>query len=252
MGAKKKELGALAVSQITRRGINFVGGVAGLGINVTQSGSRSWILRYQVGGKRKDMGLGGYPDVTLAQAKEFARTARAQIAQGIDPINATRAAKRKMIADQLSTITFRQAATQYIDTHEASWRNDKHVQQWRNTIETYANPKIGSVQVRDINLHLVMSILEPIWIDKTETATRLRGRLESIIDWAIVRGYRTDANPARWKGILDKLLPAPSKVAKSEHHRALPYKGIPAFMTRLQDQHGIGPRALEFAILTVS
>lgn len=250
MGAKKKELGALAVSQITRRGINFVGGVAGLGLNVTQSGSRSWILRYQVGGKRKDMGLGGYPDVTLAQAKEFARTARAQIAQGIDPINANRAAKRKMIADQLSTITFRQAATQYIDTHEASWRNDKHVQQWRNTIETYANPKIGSVQVRDINLHLVMSILEPIWIDKTETATRLRGRLESIIDWAIVRGYRTDANPARWKGILDKLLPAPSKVAKSEHHRALPYKDIPAFMMRLRDQHGIGPRALEFAILT--
>ena len=148
MGAKKKELGALAVSQITRRGINFVGGVAGLGINVTQSGSRSWILRYQVGGKRKDMGLGGYPDVTLAQAKEFARTARAQIAQGIDPINATRAAKRKMIADQLSTITFRQAATQYIDTHEASWRNDKHVQQWRNTIETYAKRQLNRNTVR--------------------------------------------------------------------------------------------------------
>lgn len=250
MGLKKKELGALAVSQITRRGINFVGGVTGLGINVTQSGSRSWILRYTVGGKRKDMGLGGYPDVTLAQAKEFARTARAKLAQGIDPIEHTRAAKRKMIAEQLATITFRQAATQYIDTHETSWRNDKHVQQWRNTIETYANPKIGQTPVRDISLHQIMSILEPIWIDKTETATRLRGRLESILDWAIVRSYRTEANPARWKGLLDKLLPAPSKVANSEHHRALPYADLPAFMKCLREQHGIGSKALKFAILT--
>lgn len=248
----RKELGALAVSQIRRRGINFVGGVAGLGLNVTQSGSRSWILRYQVAGIRKDKGLGGYPDVTLAQAKELARAARIKLAQGVDPVCDGQAARRRLIANQLSGMTFRDAAKQYIDAHEVSWRNDKHGQQWRNTIETYANPKIGAVPVRDITLHQVMTVLEPIWTTKTETATRLRGRLESIIDWAIVKGYRVESNPARWKGLLDKLLPAPSKVAKTDHHRALPYGQMPAFMASLSKQSGIGARALEFLILTAS
>lgn len=250
MGGRRKELGALAVAQIDRRGMNFVGGVAGLGINVTASGSKSWILRYQVGGRRKDLGLGGYPDVTLAMAKEQARAARAKLAQGVDPVEDRQATRRKLIADQLSVMTFRDAAKQYINAHEVSWRNDKHGQQWRNTVETYANPKIGAVPVKDITLHQIMTVLEPIWTTKTETATRLRGRLESIIDWAIVKGYRVESNPARWKGLLDKLLPAPSKVAKTDHHRALPYGEMPAFMASLSKQSGIGAQALEFLILT--
>lgn len=252
MGAKRKELGALAVSQINRRGINFVGGVTGLGLNVTKSGSRSWILRYQAGGKRKDMGLGGYPDVTLAQAKERARAARTKLADGIDPIEASQAARARLLAEQRGNILFRDAASQYIQAHAASWRNPKHEQQWRNTIDTYAHPKIGNILVRHITIHQVLTILEPIWIEKTETATRLRGRIESILDWAIVHGYRSDANPARWKGMLDKLLPAPAKVATTDHHKALPYEDLPAFMRRLSEHPGVGSQALQFAILTAT
>ncbi len=252
MGTKRKELGALAVSQISRRGINFVGGVTGLALNVTKSGSRSWVLRYQVGGKRRDKGLGGYPDVTLAQAKEAARAARAKIGQGIDPVEDARILRSQLIASQASAITFSQAATQYIDAHKDSWRNAKHAQQWTNTLQVYAYPKIGRMLVRDVALPQILAILEPIWRDKTETASRVRGRIESVLDWAAVRGYRPDNNPARWKGLLDKMLPAPGKITKTDHHRALPYKELPAFMTRLSEQQGMGARALEFTILTAS
>ncbi len=250
MGKRQNELGALAVSQIKTRGIHFVGGVAGLAINVTKSGSRSWILRYQVGGKRRDKGLGGYPDVTLAQAKEAARAARAKIAHGIDPIEDGRALRSQLIASQVAAITFSQAAKQYIDTHESSWRNAKHTQQWRNTIQTYADPVIGRVLIRDVDLPQILKVLEPIWRTKTETASRLRGRMESILDWASARGFRTESNPARWKGLLDKLLPSPGKIAKADHHRALPYAEMPEFMKSLAEQQGIAPRALGFAILT--
>lgn len=248
----KKELGALAVSQLKSKGIHFVGGVTGLAINVIKSGSQSWILRYQVGGKRRDMGLGGYPDVTLADAKVAARAARAQIAQGIDPIEHGRAARSKLIADQASAISFSQAATQYIETHEDGWRNPKHAQQWRNTIATYANPKLGKMLVRDVGLPNILAVLEPIWKTKTETASRLRGRIESVLDWATARDYRAGPNPARWKGLLDTLLPAPGKIAKSDHHRALPYADLPQFMRLLAAQDGLGARALEFTILTAS
>lgn len=252
MGTKRKELGALAVSQISRRGINFVGGVTGLALNVTKSGSRSWVLRYQVGGKRRDKGLGGYPDVTLAQAKEAARAARAKIVQGIDPVEDARILRSQLIASQASAITFSQAATQYIDAHKDSWRNAKHAQQWTNTLQVYAYPKIGRMLVRDVALPQILAILEPIWRDKTETASRVRGRIESVLDWAAVRGYRADNNPARWKGLLDKMLPAPGKITKTDHHRALPYKELPAFMARLSEQQGMGAKALEFTILTAS
>jgi integrase len=252
MGSKRKELGALAVSQITRRGINFVGGVTGLAINVNRWGSKSWVLRYQLAGRRRDMGLGGYPDVTLAKAKELARDARAKLATGIDPIEDSRLLRRQRFADHLSTMTFRQAADQYIETHAATWRNAKHTQQWRNTLETYAHQTMGATPVRDVTLQQVLKVLEPIWKTKTETATRLRGRLEAVIDWAIAHGYRTESNPARWKGLLDKLLPAPGKVAKTDHHPALPYRDVPDFMKRLLQQDSFGARALAFAILTAT
>lgn len=252
MGKRQTELGAIAVSNIRRRGINFVGGVTGLGLNVTNCGSRSWVLRYTVNGRRRDMGLGGYPDVTLAQAKESARTARAKLSQGIDPIDDIRAARSQLVAHQATALNFQQAATQYIDTHEKGWRNAKHAQQWRNTIEAYANPRIGKILVRDISVPQVLSVLEPIWEGKTETASRLRGRIESILDWAAARGLRSDNNPARWKGLLDKLLPTPGKIAKTDHHRALPYPDLPNFMKVLSGQEGIGARALEFTILTAA
>ncbi len=250
MGKRESELGALAVSQIRRRGINFVGGVAGLAINVTKSGGRSWVVRYTVAGKRRDKGLGGYPDVTLADAKIAARAVRAKLAQGIDPIEDARAQRSQLIAAQVSAITFSQAAKQYIDTHESTWRNSKHAQQWRNTIQTYAEPVIGKMLVREVTLQQIISLLEPIWRTKTETASRLRGRIESIFDWAIARGYRTETNPARWKGLLDTMLPAPGKITKTDHHKALPYVKQPEFMKLLAAQQGIGARALEFTILT--
>lgn len=250
MGKRQIELGAMAVSKIKRRGINFVGGVTGLAINVTNSGSRSWVLRYQIGGKRRDKGLGGYPDVTLAGAKEAARIARVKITQGIDPIEDGRDVRSKLIAAQALAITFSQAATHYIDTHENSWRNAKHIQQWRNTIQVYANPVIGQMLIRDVGLPQILAVLEPIWRTKTETASRLRGRIESVLDWAAAREYRTGSNPARWKGLLDKLLPTPGKITKTDHHRALPYVDLPEFMKSLAGQQGIGARALEFTILT--
>lgn len=249
---KAKEMGALEVSRITRRGMNFVGGVAGLGMTVNAGGSRSWVLRARVGGIRRDMGLGGYPDVPLAQARELAREARAQMRLGLDPIEEGKKLRSALIASRAAAITFSKAATLYIEAHEASWKNAKHRQQWENTLNTYAKPEIGSLLVRDVELPQVLKVLEPIWKEKTETASRLRGRVESVLDWATARGYRIGPNPARWKGHLDKLLPAPGKIAKTDHHRALPYRQISEFMARLQQAEGVGARALEFTILTAA
>lgn len=214
--------------------MNFVGGVAGLGMNVNAGGSRSWVLRARVGGIRRDMGLGGYPDVTLAQARDSARAACAQMKLGLDPIEEGKSLRSALIASRAAAITFTKAASLYIEAHEASWKNAKHRQQWANTLDTYAKPEIGSLLVRDVALPQVLKVLEPIWKEKTETASRLRGRIESVLDWATARGYRSGPNPARWKGHLDKLLPAPGKIAKTDHHRALPYRQIGEFMARLR------------------
>lgn len=250
MGRKAQELGALAVSRLTKPGLHFVGGVAGLALQVLPSRARSWVLRVQVGAKRRDMGLGGFPDVTLAGARDAARAARAKVRDGVDPIADARAMRSALKADQAAARNFKFCALAYIDTHEAGWRNEKHAQQWRNTLETYAYPVIGSVLVRDVTLPQVLAVLEPIWTKKTETASRLRGRLESVLDWATVRGYRSGPNPARWKGHLDTVLPAPSTVANAGHHAALPVGEVGAFMQALRGQAGMGARALEFTILT--
>lgn len=248
----RKELGAAQVAALWRRGSNHVGGVRGLVLNVTMYGSRSWVLRYQVAGKRRDFGLGSYPSVTLADAREAARMARAKLAQGIDPIEDARRARARLIAEIHTGMTFGDAAKRYIASHEKGWKNAKHAQQWQRSLDMYATPVLGKVPVRDISLAMVLKVLEPIWASKTETATRLRGRIESVIDWAIARGYRTDSNPARWKGLLDKLLPAPGKVAKTRHFEALAYGQLPAFAGQLVTQEGMGAKALMFVILTAA
>jgi integrase len=247
-----KELGARQVATVWRRGANHVGGVRGLILNVTMYGSRSWVLRYQVAGKRRDLGLGAYPSVTLADAREAARAARAKLAQGIDPIEDARRAKTRLVAEIHTAMTFGEAARRYIASHEKAWKRPKHAQQWQRSLDRYASPVLGKAPVRDVTLAMVLKVLEPIWASKTETASRLRGRIESIIDWAIVQGYRTDSNPARWRGLLDKLLPAPEKVAKVTHFEALPYAQLPAFMQQLLTQEGMGAKALLFAILTAA
>ncbi len=252
MGKRAQELGILAVKQIKERGIHFVGGVPGLALTVHKGGSRSWVLRYQVAGRRRDLGLGAFDLFSLAQAREAAREARAKIARGIDPINDRRALRSQLIASQIVALTFSQAATKYVESHEASWRNAKHAQQWRNTLESYAYPVLGRMLVRDIDLPHILRVLEPIWQTKTETASRLRGRLESILDWSTVRGERTGPNPARWKGHLDTLLAAPKKITKTVHHRALPVAALPDFMLRLNKQGGTGAAALAFTIFTTA
>lgn len=252
MPKKAKELSALEVNRLTEPGLHFAGGVAGLALQVTESGARSWVLRATVGKRRRDIGLGGYPDVTLAGAREAARAARAKIKEGIDPVEESKAKRSALAASQASAITFGEAAAKYIAANEAGWKSAKHAAQWTSTLETYAFPTIGKIRVSDIETAHVIGILEPIWTTKTETASRLRGRIESVLDWATVRGYRKGENPARWKGHLDMILPARAKVQKVEHHAALDYREVGTFMAELAKVEGMGARALEFAILTAA
>jgi len=252
MALKSKELSALEVSRLSEAGYHHIGGVAGLVLQVTKSGTRSWLLRVLVGGKRREIGLGGYPDVTLAGAREAARTLREKIKAGIDPVAERQAARSALAAAVASSITFKQAAEKYIAANEAGWKNAKHSAQWSTTLEAYAYPIIGKIQVSAIETAHVVNILEPIWTTKTETASRVRGRIESVLDWAKVRGYRKDENPARWKGHLDHILPARSKVQKIQHHAALDYRKVGAFIAALKAVDGMGARALEFAILCAS
>jgi integrase len=252
MARKAKELGPLAVSRLTAPGLHAVGGVSGLYLQVLPSGGRSWVLRATVGGKRRDMGLGGFPDVLLAGARDAARKAREKIDNGLDPIEERRRAKSALLAATAKVITFEEAAKAYMAAHESSWRNAKHRQQWENTLKAYAYPKIGKLSVRDIEVAHVLSVLEPIWGDRTETAKRLRGRIERVMGWATSRGHREGLNPARWRDHLDQQLAAPGKIAKPEHHAALPMAEIGAFVERLRGAEGMGARALEFAILTAA
>ncbi len=246
-----KELGALAVSKLTAPGLHFVGGVAGLALQVTPGGARAWTLRVSIAGRRRDLGLGAYPGVPLAMARDKARQARELIRQGVDPIERQRAAASALRAAVASSLTFKETAKAYMTTHEAGWKNAKHAQQWRNTLDQYAYPVMGDLLVRDVDKEHVLAVLRPIWTTTNETAVRLRGRIELVLSYAMQAGYRPEGlNPARWKGGLDKLLPAPGKVAKGGHHPALPVAQVGAFMVRLRAAQGMGARALEFAILT--
>ena len=252
MPKKAKDLSALEVSRLTAPGHHAVGGVAGLYLYVLDTGARSWVLRTMVGEKRRHMGLGGYPDVPLAQAREKARAAKAEVSQGTDPIAQRVALASQLKAQQATQKTFEEAAKAYMEAHEKAWKNPKHRAQWGSTLKTYAYPHIGSLLVKDIDQEHVMKVLEPIWATKTETATRLRGRIESVLDWATTRKYRSGENPARWKGHLDNLLPAPSDIQKVESHRAVDYNDMAQFMADLRVREGLAARALEFAILCAS
>src|SRR5262245_51409806 len=247
-----KELTAIEIGRLKEPGYHFVGGVAGLILQVTESESRSWILRTTVGSRRRDIGLGAYPSVTLAGAKTAARAAREQIRQGVDPVQQRSAARSALAAQGAASITFKEAAERYIAANEAGWKSSKHAAQWGATLEKYVYPSVGKIQVAAVETSHVVSILEPIWTNVTETAGRLRGRIEAILDWATARGYRKGENPARWKGHLSAILPATGKVKRAQHHPALDYRRVGAFMTSLSGCEGIGARALEFAILTAA
>jgi integrase len=252
MPKKARELTALEVGRLKKPGTHAVGGVAGLLLQITSSGARSWILRVMVGGKRREIGLGAFPDVTLAQAREKARETRQAIEDGRDPVVERAAARRALIAARGLEITFDDAARKFIESKSSEWSNSKHATQWESTLAKYVSPVVGDLHVRDVELGHITKILEPIWKTRTETASRLRGRIESVLAWATVHGYREGENPARWRGHLDKILAKPGKVAQTKHHAALPYAEIPAFMSALREREGIAARALEVLILTAT
>lgn len=247
-----KQLTALEVSRLKAPGLVSVGAVPGLAMQITPGGARSWVLRAKVGSKRRDIGLGAYPAVTLAQAHEKARQARAMIEQGQDPVLERKRARSALLAAQASTMTFEVAAGKLIESKKAGWRNEKHGKQWSTTLAAYAFPVIGALDVRDIQLPHIVSILEPIWATKTETASRVRSRLEAVLNWAKTNGYREGENPARWRGHLDNILAKPSKVSKVKSHPAVPIDQCPAFYASLQQAKGMAALALRFAMLTAA
>lgn len=221
----------------------------GLYLQVRENG-KSWLFRYKLNGKARAMGLGDVEDVSLAAAREAAGRCRALVRQGIDPIDQRRSERQKVATSRATT--FAEVCELFISAHWAAWRNAKHRQQWVNTLATYARPILGDMPVAAVDTEAVMLVLEPIWAKKTETAVRLRGRIESVLDYAAARGWRTGENPARWRGHLARLLPARSKVQKVEHHAALPWREVGSFMLQLRARNEIAARALEFAILTAA
>jgi integrase len=255
MPKRARELSALQVKRLTAPGRYAVGGGAhGLHFKVWPSGARSWVLRLLIGGKRHDLGLGGYPDVDLAAARERVRAIRLQIASGQHPLAAKQAQRHAMAAAVSKALTFDECAAQCIAAKAPAFSNPKHVQQWTNTLQTYASPVLGSMPVDTIGTQDVLKVLEPIWHSKTETATRVRMRVEAVLNWAAAAGHRSrdTANPARWSGHLDQLLAKPAKLKNVKHHDALPYAQAPAFMAKLRAVDGLRARALELLVLTAS
>jgi integrase len=218
-------------------------------LQLADGGARSWLFRYMRHGVPHWHGLGSCDLVSLAQARDKVIARRKLLLAGIDPIEHERAKRVEALLAAASTMTFEECGKAYIAAHEAGWRNDKHRQQWRNTLSTYVYPMIGKLPVQAIDTAMVMKILEPIWTAKPETAGRVRGRIESILDWATVRQFRSGDNPARWNGHLDQLLPRKGKIHKVRHQPAMPYQAVPGFMAELREQTSTSARALEFTVL---
>tara|TARA_R110000782_G_scaffold152545_1_gene245121 strand:+ start:238 stop:1464 length:1227 start_codon:yes stop_codon:yes gene_type:complete len=250
MGRTINRLTALDVKRLNRRGLHADGG--GLYLQVSNFDTKAWIFRFTLRGKARTMGLGPIHTVSLAEARQKAEECRKLLRDGIDPIEQRKAERARSGLETAKLMTFRDCAKGYLRSHGAAWSNVKHSSQWRNTLSTYVYPVFGELSVREIDAALVMKVLEPIWTAKPETAGRVRGRIEAILDWAKARGYRDGENPARWRGHLDKLLPAKTKVRKVRHHAALPYMEIGAFMGALRQRDAIAARGLEFLILTAA
>ncbi|HSH30850.1 MAG TPA: integrase arm-type DNA-binding domain-containing protein [Thiohalobacter sp.] len=247
-----KELKAVEVRRLSQPGLHAVGGVPGLMLQVGEGGARSWILRTLIGRKRRSIGLGSYPLITLAEARQKAKAMREQIRDGIDPIAERRAQRAALLASQEKALTFEQAARRCHQAKQAQFRSAKHRKDWIASLERYALPKIGRMPVAEIELPQILGVLQPIWETRTETATRLRQRLEAVLTWAAVSGYRSGDNPARWEGNLKEVLPAPNKIRKRSHQRALPWQEVPAFMVELRKREGVSAEALQFSILTAA
>lgn len=248
MARKQQRLSALQVTRLKKRGLYGDGG--GLTLQITSTGAKSWLFRYMIAGKSFGMGLGPTHTVSLSEARQKALDARKLLIDGINPLAARKQQKTATALASARMMTFDQCAEAYILAHKASWKNAKHADQWANTLKTYASPVFGHLPVADIDTSLIVKCLSPIWELKTETATRLRGRIEAVLGWAATSGYRTGENPARWKDHLSNLLAKINKASRTKHHPSLPWQLIDKFMSALKLREGISARAVEFAILT--
>lgn len=239
-----ERLNPLKVKNLHEKGDYADGG--GLYLTVSATGAKSWIYRYSSDGRRREMGLGSVTKVGLGEARKLAERASSSLALGLDPLDQ----KRELALKGTNALTFRTCAEQYIASHKPGWRNPKHAQQWENTLKTYADPVIGDLSTDQITTDQIMTILEPIWLTKSETATRVRGRIESILDWAKTKGLREGENPARLRGHLDHLLPPSKKSRRVKHHPYLPWENAPTFIKALDEMDGLAPKALKLVILT--
>ena len=227
----------------------------GLQLLVKQSGARSWVYRFMLKGKSRDIGLGpaGPGGISLADARDLATALRLKVKAGNDPLEERQRAEAEVKAAEqaakVAGVTFKEMAETHIAANKDSWRSAKHKQQWENTLKTYAYPVVGDLPVAEVDTPHVLKVLEPIWREVPETASRLRGRIETVLDSAKARGYRQGENPARWRGHLAQILPARTKLSRG-HHKAMLYDGIPAFVERLQEREAVAALALEFVILT--
>lgn len=251
------EMGAIDVKRLRHpgrgRNVTFaVGGVPGLLLQITPTGARSWILRTTIGAKRRDVGLGSYPGVTLAEARQLAREARAKVRRGVDPIEEKKAIRAALAASQSRGLTFSDALDRYCAAKLAELATDRDRVRWRSSVERFAVPVVGNMLVGDLTTQDVLRVLEPIWADKTETARKLRSRTEAILAWATVAGHRTGDNPARWKHNLDKLLPKPGKITGGDNQPAVALDEAAAWFAALRGCGGAGAQALAFLTLCAS
>ena len=244
------KLTALAVQRKKKPGLYNDGG--GLYLQISPNGTKSWIFRFKSNGRTRYMGLGSFITVSLIDARKAALECRKLKQQGVDPIDNRKGLRAEAKLSAAKAMTFDKCRDAYIDVQSHAWKNKKHHDQWTNSLTTHASPVIGHLSVQDINVELVEKVLMPIWSTKTETAKRVQGRIESILDWAKIKGYRKGENPARWKGHLDQVLPAPSKLQKVRHHSSLLYPELPGFMIKLRERSDIAAKALEFVILTAA
>jgi len=245
-------LSEAAVRKLKNKGRHSVGGVPGLKLQITKQSACSWILRATVDGKVRDIGLGNYPTVPLKVARVAATDMQLQIQQGIDPLTERERKEDELAATRASRKTFNECARSYIASVEKQWKNPKTAAQWESSLDTYVSPSIGKLAVSDITTAHIVALLEAIWTTKTETATRVRSRIESILAYATTRCFRKGDNPARWKGHLDTLLPSPASLKSNKHHAALGYTDIGGFMRDLRSAGGIASKALEYSILTAA
>lgn len=253
MPKRSKELSAIEVKRLKEPGFHAVGGVPGLHLRVNEGEGRSWILRAVVNGKRRDIGLGGFPDVTLSAAREAARATREKIRSGVDPVEERAEERKRAVAERKLGLTSAEAIEKFLTSGKLdTLRNAKHQAQWRSTLETYAIPIIGTRPLAEVDVSDIKAVLDPIWTTKHETATRIRSRLESVFSWAKVAGHFTGDNPAIWKGNLKELMPGINKDTVKTHHPALGLGDVAGWFAALRSRNGLAARAMEFLTLTAA